>query len=64
MPLNNKEQEIIWKTFKTLRSTSVTISECQDLWLSDIREIEMAYWRLFNKFEFIRDNCEKEKKND
>ena len=43
MPLNNKEKETIWNTFKTLRSTSNQISDCQDLWLSDVRDIETAF---------------------
>lgn len=64
MPLNNKEKETIWKTFKTLRSTSNQIADCQDLWLSDVRDIEMAFWALYHEFEFIRNNCEKENKND
>ena len=64
MPLNNKEKEIIWQTFKVLRNTSTQIADCQDLWLSDIRDIETSFWSLYNEFEFIRNNCEKEKKND
>ena len=62
MPLNNKEKEIIWQTFKVLRNTSNQIADCQDLWLSDIRDIETSFWSLYNQFEFIRNNCEKEKK--
>tara|TARA_B100001113_G_scaffold353780_1_gene359816 strand:+ start:4503 stop:4691 length:189 start_codon:yes stop_codon:yes gene_type:complete len=62
MPLNNKEKEIIWQTFKVLRNTSTQIADCQDLWLSDIRDIETSFWSLYNEFEFIRNNCEKEKK--
>ena len=64
MPLNNKEKETIWKVFKTLRSTSNQIADCQDLWLSDVRDIESAFWSLYHEFKFIRNNCEKEKKND
>tara|TARA_B100000035_G_scaffold206673_1_gene176751 strand:- start:1769 stop:1963 length:195 start_codon:yes stop_codon:yes gene_type:complete len=64
MPLNNKEKEIIWQTFKVLRNTSTQIADCQDLWLSDIRDIETSFWSLYNEFEFIRNNCEKEKQND
>ena len=62
MPLNNKEKEIIWQTFKVLRNTSTQIAYGQDLWLSDIRDIETSFWSLYNEFEFIRNNCEKEKK--
>ena len=62
MPLNNKEKETIWQTFKVLRNTSTQIADCQDLWLSDIRDIETSFWSLYNQFEFIRNNCEKEKK--
>lgn len=62
MPLSNKEKETIWKVFKTLRSTSNQISDCQDLWLSDVRDIETAFWSLYHEFDFIRNNCEKEKK--
>ena len=62
MPLTNKEKETIWQTFKVIRNTSNQISDCHDLWLSDIREIETSFWSLYNEFEFIRNNCEKEKK--
>ena len=62
MPLNNKEKEIIWQTFKVLRNTSTQIADCQDLWLSDIRDIETSFWSLYNQFEFIRDNIKKEQK--
>lgn len=62
MSLSNKEKETIWKVFKTLRSTSNQISDCQDLWLSDVRDIEAAFWSLYNQFEFIRDNIKKEQK--
>ena len=60
MPLNNKEKETIWNTFKTLRSTSNQISECQDLWLSDVRDIEAAFWSLYHEFDFIKERTEKE----
>ena len=62
MPLNSKEKEIIWKTFKTLRNTTNQITENHDLWLSDIRKIETSFWSLYHEFEFIRDNIKKEQK--
>lgn len=62
MPLSNKEKEIIWKTFKTLRNTSNQINDVHDLWLSDVRDIEMSFWDLYNNFEFVKENIEKEKK--
>ena len=62
MPLNSKEKEIIWKTFKTLRNTSNQISDCQICGFPDVRDIETTFWSLYNEFEFIRNNCEKEKK--
>jgi|TARA_Y100000033_G_scaffold6578_1_gene5472 hypothetical protein len=64
MPLNKEEKEIIWKVFKTLRSTSNQISDCQDLWLSDVRNIEAAFWSLYHEFDFIKERTEKERKND
>ena len=64
MSLNNKEKDIIWQTFKTIRQTTNQISDCHDLWLSDIRELETTFWSLYNEFEFFRNNCEKERKND
>ncbi|BAQ90249.1 hypothetical protein [uncultured Mediterranean phage uvMED] len=62
MPLNKEEKETIWKVFKTLRSTSNQISDCQDLWLSDVRDIETAFWSLYHKFDFIKERTEKETK--
>ena len=64
MPLNKKEKETIWKVYKTLRSTTNQIADCHDLWLSDVRDIESAFWGLYHEFKFIRNNCEKENQND
>lgn len=62
MPLNKEQKEIIWKVFTTLRSTTHQISECHDLWLSDVRDIETAFWSLYHNFDFIKERTEKEKK--
>jgi len=62
MHLNKQQKEIIWKTFKTLRNTSNQIGEVHDLWLSDVRDIESSFWDLYNNFDFIKTNCEKENK--
>lgn len=64
MPLNSKEKETVWQTFKVLRNTSSQIADCHDLWLSDIRDIETSFWSLYNTFDFIKERTEKERKND
>ena len=63
MPLNKQEKEIIWKVFRTLRSTSSQISDCQDLWLSDVRNIEAAFWLCIMNLILLKKELRK-KEND
>lgn len=60
MSLNKKQKEAVWSAFKTLRFTNQQISECHDLWLSDVRDLEMAQWTLFNAFDLISDKVKEE----
>ena len=36
--------------FKALSAAQDTLSECQDLWLSDIKELDRAYWQMRHNF--------------
>ena len=35
---------------KSLRSSLNTLNEIQDLYLSDVRDLETAYWKMYNAF--------------
>jgi len=35
---------------KSLRSSLNSLNEIQDLYLSDVRDLETAYWKMYNAF--------------
>ena len=41
--LQDDQQAAIRQTFKALEAAQNTLSECQDLWLSDIKELDRAF---------------------
>ena len=40
------QQAAIKKAFKALEAAQQTLTECNDLWLSDIKELDSAFWRM------------------
>lgn len=59
MALSNKEKEVILEVYDTIKDTLNTLSDCNDLWLSDVRELETRFWQMYNQFEFIKKEIEK-----
>mgnify|MGYP003656346651 CR=1 FL=1 len=47
---------VIKKTHKTISSCLTMIRDCSDLYLSDIRQLENAMWKL--KHQFVLENDE------
>jgi len=54
--LTDGQKECIKKTFETLRKTLQMIEECKDLYISDVRDIETAYWDMYSSFNFNKKN--------
>jgi hypothetical protein len=40
------QQAAIKKTFKALEAAQQTLTECNDLWLSDIKKLDSAFWQM------------------
>ena len=48
--LPEKQTEAIKLTIKTLESVTNMLSETNDMYLSDLRKLESARWKLYNAF--------------
>ena len=53
--LQDDQQAAIRQAFKALSAAQDTLSECQDLWLSDIKELDRAYWQMRHNFLAVFD---------
>ena len=53
--LQADQQAAIKQTFKALDAAQTTLSECQDLWLSDIKELDRAFWQMRHNFLAVFD---------
>ena len=53
--LQADQQAAIKQTFKALSAAQDTLSECQDLWLSDIKELDRAFWQMRHNFLAVFD---------
>ena len=53
--LQADQQAAIKQTFKALSAAQNTLSECQDLWLSDIKELDRAFWQMRHNFLAVFD---------
>jgi uncharacterized damage-inducible protein DinB len=53
--LQDDQQAAIRQAFKALEAAQNTLSECQDLWLSDIKELDRAYWQMRHNFLAVFD---------
>ena len=53
--LQDDQQAAIRQTFKALEAAQNTLSECQDLWLSDIKELDRAFWQM--RYNFMAVVC-------
>lgn len=59
--MNDDQTKAIKKAFDALNTAIFTINDCNDLWLSDVRDMEAALWTLQNQF---KDICCKDENND
>ena len=48
--LLDDQQKAIKETFEALDGAMETLRDCQDLWLSDVKKLDTAYWKLRNNF--------------
>jgi len=53
--LTEKQLQSIKKTHETLSNALDMLRECQDMYLSDIRELDNCYWQLNNNFNLDND---------
>ena len=53
--LQDDQQAAIRQAYKALEAAQNTLSECQDLWLSDIKELDRAYWQMRHNFLAVLD---------
>ena len=53
--LTEKQLKSIKKTHETLSNALEMLRDCQDLYLSDIRELDNCYWQLNNNFNLDND---------
>ncbi len=53
--LQDDQQAAIKQAFKALEAAQNTLSECQDLWLSDIKELDRAFWQMRHNFLAVVD---------
>ena len=53
--LQDDQKAAIRQAFKALSAAQDTLSECQDLWLSDIKELDRAYWQMRHNFLAVFD---------
>ena len=53
--LQADQQAAIRQTFKALEAAQDTLRDCNDLWLSDIKELDRAYWQMRHNFLAVFD---------
>ena len=53
--LQADQQAAIKQTFKALEAAQDTLRDCNDLWLSDIKELDRAFWQMRHNFLAVFD---------
>ena len=53
--LQTDQQAAIKQTFKALEAAQDTLRDCNDLWLSDIKELDRAFWQMRHNFLAVFD---------
>ena len=53
--LQADQQAAIRQTFKALAAAQDTLRDCNDLWLSDIKELDHAFWQMRHNFLAVFD---------
>jgi hypothetical protein len=54
--LQADQQAAIKQTFKALEAAQDTLRDCNDLWLSDIKELDRAFWQMRHNFLAVFDS--------
>lgn len=51
--LTDEQVKAICDTYRAIDSSLDMLFECQDLYLSDVRELERVRWKLTSEFKFL-----------
>ena len=51
--LTDVQVKAIRDTYRAIDSSLDMLLDCQDLYLSDVRELERVRWKLMNEFKFL-----------
>ena len=51
--LTDEQAKAIQDTYRAIDSSLDMLLECQDLYLSDVRELERVRWKLTSEFKFL-----------
>lgn len=51
--LTDEQAKAIRDTYRAIDSSLDMLLECQDLYLSDVRELERVRWKLMSEFKFL-----------
>ena len=51
--LTDEQAKAIQDTYRAIDSSLDMLLECQDLYLSDVRELERVRWKLMSEFKYL-----------
>ena len=51
--LTDEQAKVIRDTYRAIDSSLDMLLECQDLYLSDVRELERVRWKLMSEFKYL-----------
>ena len=51
--LTDEQAKAIQDTYRAIDSSLDMLLDCQDLYLSDVRELERVRWKLTSEFKFL-----------
>ena len=51
--LTEEQAKVIQDTYRAIDSSLDMLFECQDMYLSDVRELERVRWKLTSEFKFL-----------
>ncbi len=51
--LTEEQAKAIQDTYRAIDSSLDMLFECQDMYLSDVRELERVRWKLTSEFKFL-----------
>ena len=51
--LTEEQAKAIQDTYRAIDSSLDMLLECQDMYLSDVRELERVRWKLTSEFKFL-----------